>query len=126
MGLSTNLTPPSDPNPFALISYNRQHRIDGYNNIALIYYKFGCYHQCIDKCDMVLESDPHHAKALFRRKKCFQMIKLSMFEPLEDSQVRKMGIIESPLYKIRKVPYSATTFGFFATKNIKAGTILIE
>eukprot|EP01084_Bolivina_argentea_P131901 232754_1 len=111
--------------------------IDAFNNIALIYFKICKYYQCIDTCDTVLKFSPNHPKAIFRRKKCYDILNKNSKNKkktntrvksatIDTKKLKKMGIIISPLYEVRKLPFDMNTLGFFATKNIKSGTFIFK
>ena len=87
-------------------------------------------------CDIVLQSHPKNAKAIYRKKKCQEMLLqksqsndsenqcVSGYKLEDKAVLKKMGIKESPLYEVRIIPWDLNKYGFFATKDIQSGTIL--
>eukprot|EP01083_Nonionella_stella_P013096 36940_1 len=119
------------------VNQNSKLIMDSYNNIALIYFKAHKYYKCIDKCNTVLAMDPNQDKALFRRKKSYFILqkanqeekqpnKWSEFPLIHPRELKKMGIASSPLYEVRKIPLDVNKMGFFATKPIQCGTIILK
>eukprot|EP01083_Nonionella_stella_P128329 388844_1 len=109
-------------------------RIVALKNISAVHFKLKNWHNCIDKCNLILQYDAKDAKTLFRLKTAtakLQSQKQACIESKEkrtDRTVnkdvcRKFGIKPSHVYKLAKIPFKG--YGLIANCEIKKGSVIL-